>query len=256
MPDLAVFVNPHLEGDAFYWTGSDRGVLLIHGFTATTAEVRPLGKILHQNGYTISGPLLPGHFSHPDDLNQVHWEGWVEAVEAAYQRLAASCRIVFLGGESTGGLLALYLAIQHPDAAGILAFAPALRLTYSWFDILRLHLFAPFLASVPKSSLDGSDQWQGYRVNPLKGAIQLLELQNAVYPRLNEIKQPLLVVQGRLDSTVHAGVPELIRKRVSSRVVEIHWMEHSAHTVILERELDAVGTITLNFLKQFTLPDN
>ena len=254
MPDPAVLYNPHLEGEAFYWAGGDQGVLLIHGFTATTAEVRPLGKILNQHGYTVSGPLLPGHNTHPDDLNRVSWKDWVEAVETAYQHLKSSCRTVFLGGESTGGLLALFLAIQHPEAAGILAYAPALRLTISRYDTLRLHIFAPFKASVPKQSIDGSDRWQGYPVNPLKGTLQLLKLQEVVYPRLSEIKQPLLVVQGRLDTTVHPDVPELIASQVSSKVKEIHWMEHSAHTVILEGELDEVGVITLEFLARIAAP--
>ena len=47
-------VNPELEGDAFFWKGGDKGILLIHGLTATTAEVRPLAKRFHDEGFTVS----------------------------------------------------------------------------------------------------------------------------------------------------------------------------------------------------------
>ena len=63
-----MILNPHLEGDSFFWEGGEVGILLIHGFTATTAEVRPLAEFLHKNGYTVAGPLLPGHYTKPDDL--------------------------------------------------------------------------------------------------------------------------------------------------------------------------------------------
>ena len=35
---------------------------------------------------------------------------------------------MIIGGESMGALLALYLASEHPEAAAILAYAPALKL--------------------------------------------------------------------------------------------------------------------------------
>ena len=34
--------NPHLDGESFYWQGNATGILLFHGFTATTTEVRLL----------------------------------------------------------------------------------------------------------------------------------------------------------------------------------------------------------------------
>ena len=120
--------NPQLEGDPFLWEGGPTGVLLIHGYTATTAEVRPLAGILHQQGYTVAGPLLPGHNTRPEDANRYRWRDWVRAVEESYRQLAAHCQRVIIGGESMGALLALYLASEHPEVAAILAYAPALKL--------------------------------------------------------------------------------------------------------------------------------
>ena len=214
--------NPHLVGDPFFWEAGEIGILLIHGFTATTAEVQLLAKILHSNGYTISAPLLPGHYTSPEDLNRVRWQDWTTTVEAAYQKLSSKCQRVFIGGESTGGLLALWLAAQYPETEGILTYAPALRLTLSWFDTMRIYLLAPFVPYVPKEKSDRDLPWQGYYVNPLKGVTQLLKLQRVVYPLLSRIHQPILIVQGRLDTSVDASVPETISLGTHMQFLQLH----------------------------------
>ena len=119
----SIIYNPQLEGGSFLWEGGPTGVLLMHGYTATTAEVRPLARILNQQGYTVAGPLLPGHNTRPEDANRYHWRDWVRSVEESYLRLAAHCERVISGGESMGALLALCLASEHPEVIAILAYA-------------------------------------------------------------------------------------------------------------------------------------
>lgn len=249
MASLAL-VNPHLEGDPFFWQAGITGVFLSHGLTATCAEVRPLAKRLHAAGFTVAGPLLPGHGTQPQDLNRVTWQDWARAGEETYQQLKACCQRIFIGGESMGAVLALYLASQHPEAAGVLTYAPAIKLNLSTFDTIRLRLLSPFVRWVPKESLDAAENWQGYPVNPLKGAKQLLKFQVEVITRLPQINQPLLVMQGRLDTTVHPTVGEIILSGVSSKVKELYWMEKSSHVVIIDQELDEVTRISLDFLNR------
>jgi carboxylesterase len=242
--------NPHLEGTPFFWEAGPVGVMLSHGFTATTAEVRLLAQKLHAQGYTVAGPLLPGHGAAPEDLNRTRWQDWLREVEKSYQQLKACCERVFVGGESTGAVLTLYLASQHPEIVGVLAYAPAIKLWMRRVDVVRLYMAAPFMKSVPKASLDGSEHWQGYPVNPLKGAIELLRLQAATRRRLSQICQPVLVVQGRKDTTVHPLVGEIVLRGVGSTIKEHHWMEDSSHVVIIDCELDQVTEITLRFMQR------
>jgi carboxylesterase len=243
-------VNPQLEGSPFYWEGGPVGVLLSHGFTATTAEVRPLARILQRNGYTVAGPLLPGHYTQPEDLNRVRWQDWVAAVEDCYHELAMRCEKVWVGGESTGAVLALYLAACHPEITGVLAYAPAIRLNLSKFDLFRLYLLSLFLPYVPKAKGQRETAWQGYPVNPLKGAIQLLRLQKTVLPVLGRIFQPVLIVQGKLDATVHPTAPLIITQGIASETKEVYWMEDSTHVVCLDCELEQVAKITLDFMRR------
>jgi carboxylesterase len=246
----AALHNPHLPGDSFFWSAGPVGVLLSHGYTATTAEVRPLARRLHKQGYTVSGLLLPGHGSDPHELNRCRWPDWVGAFAAAYRHLTARCRRVFVGGESMGALLALYLASEQPQIAGILAYAPALRIPR--MTTLKAHLAAPFIPAVPKRTLhyDAAGQWQGYKVNPLAAFLQLTHLQRHVRRRLSGIRQPLLIVQGRLDTVIDlTGVGQLYRE-IGSPVKELHWLEHSGHLVILDHEAEQAAAYTLKFMKQ------
>ena len=245
--------HPDLEGEPFLWQAGPTGVLLVHGYTATTAEVRPLGRILHAQGYTIAGPLLPGHGASPEEANRYRWQDWVAAVESAYQQLQGVCQRIILGGESTGAVIALYMAADHPEAQGILAYAPALKLNLNRWDVFRLHLLAPFVTAMPKARLDADSLWQGYRVNPLKGAIQLLHLQKQVRRRLPELRQPLFVMQGRLDATVSPRAPQTIYNQTGSSLKELHWMEQSSHCVILDCELEQAAKLTLGFLRKIEL---
>ena len=242
--------NPHLAGDSFFWQGGPIGVLLLHGLTATTAEVRPLAHYLHERGYTVAGPLLPGHGTKPEDLNRVKWADWVETAVASYHHLLTLCDHVFVGGESTGAVIALYLASRYPEIAGVLAYAPAIKLAASTKDVLRLYAAAPFIEFVPKESLDGSDLWQGYPVNPLRGAMELLRLGREVRRRLARIAQPVLVVQGRHDTTIDPAAGQIILDGVASDVKELVWMANSSHVVAIDQEWEQVAALTLDFMER------
>lgn len=240
--------NPHFDGAPFFLNGGRHGVLLMHGLTATPLEVRALAEKLLAEGYTVSGPMLPGHGTSPEDLNTRRWQDWLETAVAEYNLLATVCDRVFVGGESTGAVLALYLAALYPDIAGVLAYSPAIRLQLSWLDQVKLRLGAPFVTAVPKESIDAAPHWQGYPVNPLRAGLELLRLQQATLPRLPHITQPVLVVQGAHDTTIHPQSGKIILDAVCSTQKELHHMANSSHVVLIDRELEAIWVLTKRFM--------
>lgn len=242
--------NPHLDGDAFFWRAGKTGALLIHGFTATTAEVRLLGEYLHARGYTVSAPLLPGHGTTPDELNRIQWQDWTRAVNDAYVELAAQCERVFVIGESMGALLTLFLASEHPAIAGLVCSAPALLTARMW----QARLLAPFVAYAKKPGRAPSDadaRWKGYTVNPLRAVVQLNKLQRETRRRLPRIQQPILVIQGRLDQTIDPRSGQVILNEIASRDKELGWFEHSTHCVLLDREWEQAAELTAKFIERF-----
>ena len=240
-----------LPGEPFFWEAGPVGVLLTHGFTATPFEVRGLAQFLHKKGYTVLAPMLPGHGTTPEEMNRCRWQDWVTALEAAYHKLAARSARVFIGGESLGGLLTLYLATEHPEVAGVLAFAPALKIR-SWRARWQISLLAPFMPLAQKDDLpeDNEDvNWQGYMVNPLRAAREMLRLQRVVRKRLDRITQPLLILQGRHDNAVSPEVPALLAAETCSAWKEIHWLDDSGHCVLLDEEASRAEKLTLRFME-------
>ncbi len=247
--DTTFLRNPHLDGDAFFWHAGKTGALLIHGFTATTAEVRLLGEYLHARGYTVSAPLLPSHGTTPDELNRCKWQDWTRAVNDAYAQLAAQCARVFVCGESMGALLTLFLASEHPEIVSIVCYAPALITALMW----RARLLAPFVPyanKVPRAPSDADARWKGYAVNPLRAVVQLGKLQQEVRRRLPRIQQPILVIQGRLDQAIDPRSGQVLLAEIASRDKELRWFEHSTHCVILDREWECAAELTTKFMER------
>ena len=252
-PDQPIH-NPHLDGKSFLLEGGKIGVLLIHGLTATAAEVRLLANNLHQRGFTVAGPLLPGHGTKPEDMYDVTWHDWAWEVEMSYQHLATICDHVFVGGESTGGVLALDLARQKPEIRGVLCYAPAVKLALPNSSIIGLYAAAPLVSSIPKSTMGTNEFWQGYRFYPLKGIRELIRLGRFVRAHLDEIKQPLLIIEGRHDKTIAPDCGDIISEGAASSVKERHCMEESAHVVLLENELPEITELTIKFIEKALAP--
>ena len=245
--------NPHLNGDAFFWQAGKTGALLIHGYTASTAEVRLLGKYLHERGYTVSAPLLPGHNTTPQDLNRKRWHDWTNAVEQAYKELAGQCDRVFVCGESMGGLLTLYLASHHPEIPGIVLYAPAFRVADHDSTMRRarlLHRVVPHVKKPEREPSDADARWRGYNVNPIPALVQMNNLQREIAKHMHKVHQPLLIIQGRLDQSIDLQSGELILKQVGSTQKELRWLEESTHCVILDKEWEQAAEMTVNFMER------
>jgi carboxylesterase len=102
-------------------------VLLLHGFTGSPWEVRPLAESLAERGFFVRVPLLPGHGSIPEDLLWVTWREWLSAAQDELLRLAAFPRVC-VGGLSMGALLSLLLAQRFATRIDrLLLMAPVMR---------------------------------------------------------------------------------------------------------------------------------
>lgn len=232
--------------------GGTTGILLIHGYTATTTEVGLLGRYFHERGFTVYAPLLPGHDTTPTDLNHYRWQDWAAAVERSYLDLAGRCEQVVVGGASMGGLLAIYLAVHHPEIRALMLYAPALY-SYSRVQEFLARITAPFVpyAKKPPTPPSAADsRWKGYTVYPVAAGVQLFNLMAETRRCLPLVRRPLLLIQGLLDHRVSASGPEKILSLVQSTIKELHWLPNSSHVVSLDQEWEQAASLSMAFLNR------
>ena len=232
--------------------------LLIHGFSGTPYEVRPVGDALAQVGLSATGILLAGHGTTPRDLGRVRAETWKAESEAAFRALPRTAPRVIVGA-SMGGLLALWLAHRFPhDVTGIVLLAPALL--YHPVGTLGLKLARHGLwRAVPllRKSGAGSDVGDpaARALNPsypsmaVHGLKQLDRLRGEVRALLPRIRVPVCAIHGARDHTIHPAASRLVVARIGSPRAERHLLPHSQHVLGIDVERDLVAALAVRFLE-------
>ena len=240
---------------AFDVAGGSVGCLLLHGFTGSPPEMRPLGEYLYAKGLTVSGPLLPGHGTAPDHLNRVRWQDWSAEAERALSGLMNRCDVVFVAGLSMGALLAVHMAVQQPAVAGIMLYAPALKAAN------RVLFLAPVakhvIRQMPGHETDLTDPeapsrlWH-YGTYPVGGAAQLLALQRRVRRELRRVLCPAMVIYATRDTQITPDSATRVYASLGSDSKELVALHNSGHCLTVDSERDQVFAQTYGFIVRHT----
>ncbi len=243
----------------FYFPGGSSGCLLIHGFSGTPYEMRSLGEKLHGAGHAVRGVRLPGHATLGSDLYHARWRDWYAAALTGLEDLARHCESVAAIGLSMGSLLALRLAAERADTVHrLVVLAPALVLSDSRVGRLAplLRVAAPLVpsrwASRPKLGSDIADEVaRGVHPVfplPLRGIAELAALQRSVRPLLQRVRQPVLILHGRLDRTCPLENVQILKRELGSPRIETRIFDKSAHILPVDVERDEVAAEVVRFL--------
>ncbi len=273
----------HVVGE----TRPDVGVLVLHGFTGSPAEMRPLGLALHRAGFTAHAPLQPRHGDLPAKLRGARYREWIEAALDGLERLE-NCEHLFLAGLSMGGLVSLYLAALAAGAEegfpaarlkplsrlrGIIVLAAPARVNDPRTRIVRFakHIIPYFTPKIdfdspktqawlqdlapPGARIDFGDPAERKRLGetariPLDAIDQLIRLNDRVIRLLPRVTAPALFMQGRLDKTVTADSAERLRRGVGSRDATTLWFERSGHVLTTDVEKDDVSASAVAFVRR------
>jgi carboxylesterase len=236
----------HVDPSAFAADGGPVGVLLLHGYTGSVAETRPMGQYLAARGLSVRCPLLPGHGTTPDELTRISWQAWAEEAESALEKLRSRCTTLFVGGLSMGALLALWLGAEEPELAGLVPMAPAVEVRN---PLLPLTLVLRYVLKYdPRGGIgdedlvdpQASERIWCYDETPLWGAAEVYLLQRQVREALPEIRQPILIFQGRHDAQLPPQAAQMVYDRVASSDKTLVWLGHSGHNLLVDGERESV----------------
>jgi carboxylesterase len=239
--------------EPFLFCDGPIGCLLIHGFTGTPKEMRPLGEYLSRQGHTVLGIRLTGHATDMDDMRRARYHDWLADAESGYQMLHRGCDQVFVMGLSMGGALALMLASHYP-VAGVVAMSTPLKLPSD----PRLR-FAKQLSLLVKDAAKGPPDWDdmelrkdhiSYPAYPVRGVAELRDLTRELQKALPQVAAPALLVQARRDQSVPASSVEGLSRRIASKDKQILWLEKSGHIVIRDSEREIVFAAISDFMNR------
>lgn len=237
----------------FSLIGGEAGVLLIHSFTGSPAEMRPLGHYLHERGLSVAAPLLPGHGVTPADLNRRRRQDWIACVEQALADLQRQCQRVFVAGLSLGALLTLTLAARQRNLAGIITYSPAIIVNDPRaYLVVILKYLLPTLAKPPDYFADPAAErlmWS-YPVYPVAAAHETMKLISEVKRVLPEVACPLLILYSRGDPTIHPQSAQLVYDRVRATDKAIIALQASGHVITIDCEWRQVAAETYRFIQQ------
>jgi carboxylesterase len=238
--------------------GGDIGCLLIHGFSGSPVELRPLADALATQGYMVHVPLLPGHGATPEALSRIGYRAWIEAVRTAREELEQRCRTVVVVGYSMGGLLAIVDSARRPPTALALLGVPTFvdgdwrirllpvfkYLMRWWYPLEKLDFADPaarahVLARDPNFRIDDPLEQARLRrsVRISTAAIdQFFRLARLARGMVSTIDVPTLIVHGRHDTTAVPACAEELHRSLASRSKQLRWFEASGHELVIGPE--------------------
>lgn len=246
-----------LVNEPFYFQGTGgKAVLLIHGWTSTPYEVRRLGKYLNQNGFTAYAPRLSGHGTRPEDLENVRWQDWMRDAREAYEQLKKNHETVYVVGTSIGSNIALMLAKERDDIAGLVLMATPYKLKCEPFVVLLAKVLRRFFLYNKKfypptfgvsTTITRVISYQTY---PIASALESFELIKASRKNLSSVYQPCLVMQSSSDHLLQKNSLEHIYNKISSKLKKKKYIHQAYHTFISDIRNEHVFEDILDFISQ------
>ncbi|MBD1372260.1 alpha/beta fold hydrolase [Hazenella sp. IB182357] len=223
--------------EPFFYEGGKTGILLIHGFTGSASELRPMGEYFHKLGYTVHAPLLKGHGTKPEDMRETSWQDWWQSALHAYDRLNEhELDHLYVAGLSMGGCLALNLA-AHKQVDGVISMnAPMWIQDRLAFLSNFFHPFVPYRPRGGGKPPEVEAHLVPYDRTPVKSVSEILKLIKTVRKQLVNITVPALIVQSSVDETVQPRSAQYIYEHISTPTKTLSWYDHSGHIITVDKE--------------------
>jgi carboxylesterase len=231
------------------------GVLLLHGAGDTPQTLRGLGEFLHDRGFAVSAPLLPGHGRSVLDFRRVTSASWRAAASSAYEQLAAGRPWTGLAGLSMGGALAALTVVENPAVPALVLIAPYLELPRTLRAVAAcarlLGLVVPYLSSNDTRSVRdpaAAAQSRAYGVFTPAAIRALRDTADAASAVLGRIRTPTLIVQSRQDNRVAVGVATRAMARLGATEKQLEWISTGGHVITVDYGRERVFALTYDWL--------
>jgi esterase/lipase len=212
-----------------------------------------MARFLFEKGINVYLPRLSGHGTDPKALKKVTAEAWENDFARAFTAMRQVCDTVFIGGFSTGGLLALLHAARY-RVDGVIVVNTALKLNSLQVNYVVSTLNA-FNEMIEYLHARGIKEWiendsevsqTNYPKHPLSSVAEVERLMNKTRKALAQVEAPLLIIQGDRDPVVDPKSADLIYRGVGAADKELMLIPRTKHNILTgnrAEEADLFGDI-------------
>jgi carboxylesterase len=242
---------------AYFKKGSDNlGILLLHGFTGTPAEMRYIAEKLHNAGATVYVPRYPGHGTSLVEMANTSVHHWFTAAREALFELKSHCREVYVAGLSLGGIFAILLAKEF-DIKKIALMSVPCTLKEKTIYITPLVGRFKKIIWIPNKTKGVCDE-QARKEHicyddgiPVIQSWQLFKTIKKAMQVLPDVAAQSLIIQSKNDKVIPKHSAEYIYQHLGSEHKHLIWLTKSDHAITVDYEKDEVAHHCIDFfLKQ------
>ena len=223
---------------AFCYAGGEIGVVLVHGFTGSPFDLKPMGEFLSQRGLTVSGVRLQGHGTRHQALRLTNRFDWYYSLKRVIDELRPKVKKIFLVGFSMGGNLTLLFTKLEKGIDGLVLINTPIytkpgRLMF-WF--------IPFIKNFKKYTTkkwakDIKDYFEkgsqgSYTRIPLDSAWQYYKLVQETKEILPDIDLPVYIFQSMNDSVINPRSADYLYRKIKSPDKKIEYINTDQHKII------------------------
>lgn len=241
------------QPEPFTFEAGPRALLLLHGFTGHTADVRMLGRYLEKKGYTSHAPIYRGHGEPPEALiktNSKQW--WDDVLQAYYHLQELGYNEIAVAGLSLGGALALKLA-SCQKVNGIITMCSPMYFDNTEQLTQGFRLFAKQYKQFQKKEADIIKTELATLMNESKPMFKdIHQFFDEVREMLDLIYAPTFVVQAEKDEMINPESANYIYDHIATDEKTIKWFEESGHVITLDKERDQLHEDIYMFLESLS----
>lgn len=241
--------------DGFELPGSERAVLLLHGFGDTPQTVRLLGAWLQRNGWTVSAPLLPGHGRSLPEFARTGADDWLAAARRHHHDLCARHPRVAVVGLSMGGALATILAATEAHMSALVLLAPYMTMPRMIRRLTRVAglwgVAMPFVETRAEGSIVdplARRESLGYGASTPRLLAQLRRVADEAVALAPRVRVPTLMIQSRSDNRIPPEAAQRVFDRFTAPVRQLLWLTESGHVITVDREREHVFAAVSSWL--------
>lgn len=233
---------------------NNKAVMLIHGATSGSSQLRPLADYLNCHGYTVYGVNLAGHGTTKEDLAKTEYQDIIDKANKDYENIKSkNYEKVFVAGISLGGLTAAYLAANYPEIDGFVTYAAGLMP----ISEVPPGMGEPTGTDEVFRTMDGkAGLYKQYHVHyeyiP-KSFYKVIGAMGRKFIEENlakKITSPALIVHTLDDSMVYPKSSEYLYENISSKDKELLMMDKGEHLFVLNEYRYEPFEKTLNFFNR------